>query len=295
MDAPKRPEQGLPRHEANASLTARSRRAVLSRELPAYERVVLFGGVYNNYLALEALLDRCRELGVDAIFCLGDIGGFGPFPDRSFPFLQNGSIQTIAGNYDISLAEGLEDCGCGYTDPRDNHFAQISYDYTFQNTSAVHKKWLGGLPRSLRFRLGDRIVQLCHGSPRRVNEFLWESASPDHLLEGFLEDAGAAVMCCTHTGVKWHRKLPGGSDFINAGVIGRPENDGLTQVWFTLLEFAQQNLKCHFLPLEYDHSSLAADMRQAGLPEEFVETILTGWWTTCLEILPAKERMRGRY
>ena len=264
-------------------------------KLPTYQRVAVFGGVYSNYLALEALLDRCSELEVDAIFCLGDIGGFGPFPNRSFPFLQNKSIQTIAGNYDISVAAGLEDCGCGYTDPRDNHFAQISYDYTFQNTSAVHKKWLGELPHILRFRLGDRIVQLCHGSPRRVNEFLWESASPDHLLEGFLARAGADVVCSAHTGVKWHRKLPGGGDFINVGVIGRPENDGHTHVWFTLLEAHQRNLTCHFVPLEYDHSSLAAEMRREGLPEEFVETILRGWWTTCLEIMPAKERMRGRY
>ncbi len=32
-----------------------------------------------------------------------------------------------------------------------------------------------------------------------------------------------------------------------------------------------------------------------GMYEEFVETILTGWWTTCLEILPARERARGRF
>src|SRR3712207_3365392 len=36
-------------------------------------------------------------------------------------------------------------------------------------------------------------------------------------------------------------------------------------------------------------------MRAAGLPEAFVETIETGWWTTCLEIVPARERSRGRF
>jgi len=45
----------------------------------------------------------------------------------------------------------------------------------------------------------------------------------------------------------------------------------------------------------YDHPHLAAEMRAEGLPGEFVETILTGWWTTCLEILPAKERSLGRH
>ena len=36
-------------------------------------------------------------------------------------------------------------------------------------------------------------------------------------------------------------------------------------------------------------------MRAAGLPEAFVETIETGWWTTCLEVVPAPERARGRF
>ena len=29
--------------------------------------------------------------------------------------------------------------------------------------------------------------------------------------------------------------------------------------------------------------------------DEFVETVLTGWWTTCLEVLPARERRRGKF
>ncbi len=267
----------------------------MSANLPTYQRVVVFGGVYSNHLALEALLDRSRALRSDAVFCLGDIGGFGPCPDRSFSCLQDGGVQTIAGNYDISLAEGREDCGCGYTDPRDNHFARLSYDYTFQNTSDDHKQWLGKLPRSLRFRLGNRVVELCHGSPRRVNEFLWETSSPDHLLEKFLDEAGADVVCCTHTGIKWRRRLSPSRDFINVGVIGRPENDGRTHVWFTLLEAGEEELGCRFLPLEYDYRRLAGEMRREGLPPEFVETTLTGWWTTCLEIMPAKERVRGVY
>jgi hypothetical protein len=50
-----------------------------------------------------------------------------------------------------------------------------------------------------------------------------------------------------------------------------------------------------FLHLRYDHARLAEEMRAEGIVEPFVETIETGWWTTCLEILPAKERGRGRH
>ena len=85
------------------------------------------------------------------------------------------------------------------------------------------------------------------------------------------------------------------SNRINVGVIGRPANDGETHVWYCRLEDRAGELAVELLPLPYDHQGLAAEMRREGLPEEFVETILTGWWTTCLEILPAKERAVSRF
>ena len=45
----------------------------------------------------------------------------------------------------------------------------------------------------------------------------------------------------------------------------------------------------------YDHEALAREMEAEQLPAEFVTTIRTGWWTTCLENMPARERARGRY
>ena len=62
-----------------------------------------------------------------------------------------------------------------------------------------------------------------------------------------------------------------------------------------MVTFDDATLSVELLELPYDHEALAAEMREEGLPEEFVETILTGWWTTCLEIMPAKERARGPY
>jgi len=49
------------------------------------------------------------------------------------------------------------------------------------------------------------------------------------------------------------------------------------------------------VPIEYDHMKLVEEMRAEQLPEAFVETIVSGWWTTCLEILPTKERAAGKY
>ncbi|MGQ4808590.1 hypothetical protein NKDENANG_01977 [Candidatus Entotheonellaceae bacterium PAL068K] len=259
-----------------------------------YRRIAAFGGVYNNYLALAATIQDAQQRGAEALFCLGDLGGFGPHPDRVYPLLRQHGVHVMRGNYDVSLAEGREDCGCGYTDPRDNYFAEISYTYTFQHTSEANKRWLRTLPDVLRVPLGPYRLHMCHGSPRQVNEFLWQSTSPDCLLDLLCRDYQADVILCTHTGIKWHRALPEERHCINVGVIGRPENDGNTCVWYTMLT-ADPALQVEFIPVHYDHQALSRAMRQERLPEAFVETILTGWWTTCLEVLPGKERACGRW
>jgi len=262
--------------------------------MPELSRIAVFGGIYNNYLALEAALRDVKAQQVDACFCLGDLGAFGPYPDRVFPLLRDHGVQCIQGNYDNSIANDLADCQCGYIDPRDNHFARISYHYTFQNTSPANRAWLRDLPIQRRIQLGRYRVLLCHGSPRRMNEFLWESTTPTHFLEHLADGENVDVILATHTGIKWHRRLGGNRHFVNVGVLGRPENDGNTHVWYTILE-ARPELSVEFVPVIYDYELLAAEMRRERLPEEFVRTVLTGWWTTCLEILPAKERGRGRF
>lgn len=256
--------------------------------------IAIFGGIYNNYLALEAALADAQRRGVEAIYCLGDLGAFGPHPDRVFPLLRDHGVICIQGNYDHSVGNGLADCQCGYTDPRDNHFAQISYAYTFANTSRTNRDWLRELPTQRRVQLGRYRMLLCHGSPRRTNEFLWESATSSAFLTHLLHSQQADVIVGTHTGMKWHRPLADDRHFVNVGVLGRPENDGTTNVWYTLVSAAPE-LRVEFVPVHYDFERLAAEMRAEKLPDEFVQTVLTGWWTTCLEVLPSKERRRGRY
>jgi predicted phosphodiesterase len=258
------------------------------------ERIAVFGGVYSNHLALAAALRDAHSRGAHAIYCLGDLGAFGPHPDRVFPLLHEHGVQCVQGNYDNSIGNGLADCQCGYTDPRDNHFARISYDYTLSHTSPADRAWMKSLPAYRCVQFGRYRLFLCHGSPRRTNEFLWESTTPTHFLDHLADAHQTDVILTTHTGIKWHRRLSNGRHFVNVGVLGRPENDGCINVWYALLSVGPE-LEVEFVPVAYDHERLAREMRAERLPEEFVETVLTGWWTTCLEVLPAKERRRGKY
>ncbi len=264
--------------------------------MPDVTRLAFFGGVYANSRALAAAVEDARRWGAEGLYALGDFGAFGPHPDRVFPILIEDRIESIQGNYEESLSTDAEDCHCGYVDPRDNHFAQISYAYTAAKTSPEWKRWMGTLPRIRRLVVGGRRLLLVHGSPRRINEFLWESTSPVAFLEKLLEDHDADVLLCTHTGLHWQRRLPSGGLVVNCGALGRPANDGRTNVWYARLAIdSGGGVRADLTPIAYDFEAMAREMEAERLPPEFVETIRTGWWTTCLEILPARERSRGRY
>jgi hypothetical protein len=81
---------------------------------------------------------------------------------------------------------------------------------------------------------------------------------------------------------------------VNVGAIGRPANDGRTEVSYALLDLNGE-CRVRFASVAYDHEALAREMEAERLPAEFVETIRTGWWTTCFENLPARERRAGRH
>ena len=266
------------------------------------QTVACFGGIYSNYLALEAAILDAKRRGAMRLYCLGDMGAFGPFPDRVFPLLREHNVICLQGNYDDSIGNALSDCQCGYTDPRDNYFAQISFDYTLANTSDENRAFLRVLPTHRREQWGEHQVLMCHGSPRRVNEFLWESTTSTAFLQRLCEEHEADIILATHTGMKWGRSFGKRSDaasrpqhFVNVGALGRPENDGCTDVWYTLLQHDDQGLRTEFVPVAYDHERLAREIEDEQLPREFAETILSGYWTTCLEVLPSKERRRGRF
>ena len=220
------------------------------------ERVALFGGVYSNHLALRATLDDIARRGVRDAWCLGDVNGFGPAPERSLELLRASGVPTVQGNYDHSLGHSLDDCACGYTDPEDERLAQLSYDYTVARVSEASRAWLRALPAEARLTLGGRRVLLCHGSPRKQNEFLWDSACSDAFLDWLCDAYGADVIVCSHTGLHWHRALAGGRHVVNCGAIGRPAHDGRPNTWYAVLSFAPERVLVEFIPVHHDHEAI---------------------------------------
>jgi len=232
-------------------------------------RIAVCGGPYANPFALRAMIDDARVRACERIVCLGDLGGFGADCDAIWPLLLEHEVECVAGNYDVAIGRGDPDCGCGYADERDNHYAQLIYDYTREHTSPGFAAWMRELPSERRETIGGVDLHMVHGSPLAVNDFLWESLDDDELRwrSGV---SGSDVLLCTHTGIPWQRRVDGAL-LVNVGTVGRPANDGRRETWYAVLDLEQGRARSELVTVAYDWRAQAASMRDAGLPEPFVE------------------------
>ena len=113
---------------------------------------------------------------------------------RGLALIAERDIATIYGNYDYAIARDLDDCGCAYITPHDRELGQRSVEWTLAHTDQASKDFMRQLPFDLHLQVGDTPVHLVHGSPRKVNEYLFED-KPARLYERLAkaEDADMLV------------------------------------------------------------------------------------------------------
>jgi putative phosphoesterase len=236
-------------------------------------RVAVITDIHANLPALQAALAHIDERGIERVYCGGDLVGYGPHPNEVCALIAERGIPTIYGNYDYAIARDLEDCGCAYVTPHDREIGQRSVDWTLAHTDGAAKDFMRGLPFDLRFEVGATAVHLVHGSPRKVNEYLFED-KPARLYERLAAAEDADVLVFGHTHKPWVREL-GGVVFINCGSVGKPK-DGDRRGAFALLDATSGTLEVSIERVEYDADAVAAEVREAGLPGELADKLLIG-------------------
>jgi putative phosphoesterase len=235
------------------------------------DRAAVITDIHANLPALEAALQRIDELGIDTIYCGGDLVGYGPHPNEVCALIAERAIPTIYGNYDYAIARDLEDCGCSYVDQHDRELGQRSVEWTLAHTDARSKAFMRELPFDLRFRVGSTAVHLVHGSPRKVNEYLFED-KPARLYERLAAADEADVLVFGHTHRPWVREH-GGVLFVNCGSVGKPK-DGDPRGAFAVLDARSGELRVAIERVAYDANAVAAEVRSAGLPGEYADKLL---------------------
>lgn len=254
--------------------------------------ILVFGGVYSNLHALEALHGQALRLGIppERIICTGDVAGYCAFPDECFRFLEDWGIHVIAGNVEENLRDGLDDCGCGFgEDSRCDLFSRMWYPYTKKHTGERALRYISQLPAILKFQYAGRRACVLHGSAAETAEFVWQSTEWPVKAASFGATESDLILA-GHSGVPFVDEQDK-KTWLNAGVIGMPANDGTTDVWYLTLDDKDGELNYDFHRLEYDFTAARAAMLARPLPKSYALTLKNGLWDNT-EIMPAAEAER---
>ena len=233
--------------------------------------VAVITDIHANLPALEAALARIEDLGLERVLCGGDLVGYGPHPNEVCALVEERGIPTIYGNYDHAIARDLDDCGCAYVTQRDRELGQRSVEWTLEHTDEPSKAFMRELPFDLRFEIGTASVHLVHGSPRKVNEYLFED-KPASLYERLARAEEAGGLVFGHTHKPWIREHEGVL-FVNCGSVGKPK-DGDPRGAFAVLAPDGDGVKATIERFDYDAESVADAVRAAGLPAEYADGLL---------------------
>jgi len=240
-------------------------------------RLAIFSDIHANLPAMEVVKEHMEGGRFDAVYCLGDIGGYAAQPNEVQQLIMAMGCPTVLGNYDEGVGFDREDCGCHYTTPFDIEMSERSFRWTRRHTSEENKAWLRSLPREIRLEAEGLRVLLCHGSPRSTTEYLFENRSEGFLRQftaGGKHDARADVIVFGHTHVPYHRVVAG-VHFVNTGSVGRPK-DGDPRAGYCLLTLDAGRVVVEQTRLPYDVEAACARLLQAGLPPCFADYLRSG-------------------
>jgi diadenosine tetraphosphatase ApaH/serine/threonine PP2A family protein phosphatase len=240
-------------------------------------RVAVVSDIHGNLHALEAVLSELEDEQPDELWCLGDLVGYGPQPNRCCEVVRARAEICLAGNHDLGVL--------GRIDLEDfSHDAARSARWTREELDDDVRSWLEGLQPQ-----GERDgVQLFHASAR---DPVWEYILSGEAAAETLELTSAPVVLVGHSHVALaiglsDRRLSGGVAragkeieldgsrwLLNPGSVGQPR-DGDPRAAYLMLDLEEG--RAEFRRVGYDVERTQAEIREHGLPATLAERLAVG-------------------
>ncbi|MHB1134204.1 MAG: metallophosphoesterase family protein [Chloroflexota bacterium] len=234
-------------------------------------RIAVLSDIHGNLHALRAVLEDIDAQGVDRVYCLGDLVGYGAYPNEVIELIRERAIPTVMGNYDEGVGFDNEECGCAYKGEEARRLGDVSLRWTQARVTPVNKAWLRSLYPQIRFEAEGKRVLLVHGSPRKINEYFYEDRPETSFLR-LAQSAETDVLVMGHTHLPYTKEV-GGVLFVNDGSVGKPK-DGDTRACYAMLELGTRP-SATFRRVAYDVDAAAVAVRAGGLPNHFAELLET--------------------
>ncbi len=255
-------------------------------------KIALFSDIHSNLPALQGFFADVEKQDVDAIYCLGDLVGYNIWPNEVVDEIKKRGIPTIAGNYDFGIGRRSDDCGCAYKTDVEKANGAVSISFTNNIIGEGQRKFLRTLPAHMRleFQLNDDKLKVLfvHGSPRKINEYLFEDRDDKSLLR-IMQEADADIMCFGHTHKPFHRVLkdthygiPKYRHAVNTGSVGKPKDNDPRGCYVTLhihdksSATSNNSVDIKFHRFDYDVVTAAKAIEESGLPDEYANMLLKG-------------------
>lgn len=254
-------------------------------------KMLLFGGVYSNFQALQAVMNlaEVHDIAPQNCICTGDIIGYCGQPQETLDAFKNWGAHSILGNVEIQLRDDHDDCGCDFTvGSRCDGFSEIWYAFAKANLTTASKHYFKTLPDYLTFNYAGKKIGVVHGSYENVSQFIFRSTKWSEKQKS-LDALKVNVIVAGHCGLPFADSQDG-KLWLNPGVIGMPANDRMTNTWAMILD-DNEGFSFEHILLVYDYQTAIIYMQKNHLPQEYSTTLETGIWDN-MEILPVQEQQQ---
>jgi len=255
---------------------------------------LIFGGVYSNLAALKAFtaLAHGSEIPPTNMICTGDVVAYCAEAQGCVDHIRALNCPVLAGNCEVQLAVGSEDCGCGFAE--DSTCSLLSkgwYEHARKDVTLESKAWMKTRPDRIVFTHRSKRYGVIHGGARDISKFIWPVSSDQEIEAEIhqLQQQIGPVDCVIagHSGIAMDRTI-NGVRWINSGAIGMPPNDGDYRGAFARI--LRDDVR--FERFAYDVQATRNAMVGAGLTQGYHEAVETGYWPS-EDTLPEEMRVQS--
>lgn len=235
-------------------------------------KIGILGDIHGNIVALEKCHKLLKDKGCEAFYHVGDLVGFGPFPNECVDFIRAHEIEGVRGNYDENTSYRSEDAGVDFGDRKEHSLYYKTYLWTREALKPVSRSLLIDLPFDVNFKEGYYRFSLFHANPFDIYTAINEKRGEGFMME-VASYTGANVNIFAHTHIPFYREVDG-IHFINVGAVGNPK-DGDPRACCVIVDI-NEDIKVDILRVEYDVNMVADAVRQTTLPPEIADRLLRG-------------------
>jgi putative phosphoesterase len=228
-------------------------------------KLAAISDIHGNLEALKKALSTIEDRKVDSIICLGDLVGYGPFPNEVIELIRKRNILSILGNYDAAVLEEK------FNYIRDTEVNKFCMPWAAKELKDENRSYLRSLPKNIVLEFEGKNIRFVHGSTRKINEYLLEgSKNAEEVMNELKED----VLVCAHTHIPYAKNY-GTKIILNDGSIGKPKI-GRPNGTYMEIYISKGKVDTEIVEFEYDYEKTASDMEKRNIHSACIKNIRTG-------------------